>query len=119
VRDLQAGVELVADAVADELANDAVPGRRDRSLDRAADLVDAAAGAHVADAGVQGGAGGATRSRDTGSTSPTRKVALVSPWTPPMKDVTSTLTMSPSARRRLSGMPWQMISLTEVQSDLG
>ena len=29
------------------------------------------------------------------------------------------LTMSPSSSRRLSGMPWQMTSLTLVHSDLG
>ena len=31
----------------------------------------------------------------------------------------SRLTMSPSSSARLSGMPWQMTSLTEVQMDLG
>ena len=30
----------------------------------------------------------------------------------------STLTMSPSSSSVLSGMPWQMTSLTEVHSDL-
>ena len=33
--------------------------------------------------------------------------------------MTSMLTMSPSASGRLSGMPWQMTSLTDVQTDFG
>ena len=61
----------------------------------------------------------ATRRREWSSASPTRKVTEVSPWTPSRKIVTSMLTMSPSARGRLSGMPWQMTSLTEVHTDLG
>ena len=49
----------------------------------------------------------------------TRKVALVSPWTPPMKAVMSMLQMSPSWRTVESGMPWQMTSFTEVQTLFG
>ena len=36
-----------------------------------------------------------------------------------MYAVMSTFTMSPSARTVVSGMPWQITSLTDVQSDLG
>ena len=57
--------------------------------------------------------------RLAGSTSPTRNVALVSPCTPLMNAVTSMLRMSPSCNTRLSGMPWQMISLTLVHTLLG
>ena len=57
--------------------------------------------------------------RLAGSTSPTKNVALVSPCTPPMNAVTSRLTMSPSCSARLSGMPWQMTSLTEVHTLFG
>ena len=56
---------------------------------------------------------------DSGSAVPTAHVALVSPWTPSRNKVTSRLTMSPSRRTRLSGIPWQMTSLTEVQIDFG
>ena len=61
----------------------------------------------------------ATSCRDAGSTSPTANVALVSPCTPPMKSVTSRLTMSPSLSTVVSGMPWQITSLTEVHTLLG
>lgn len=50
---------------------------------------------------------------------PARKVALVSPCTPSMKAVTSMLTMSPSSITVESGIPWQMISFSEVQQDFG
>ena len=60
-----------------------------------------------------------TSSRASSSTSPTRKVAFVSPCTPPMKAVMSMLQMSPSSRTVESGMPWQMTSLSDVQSDFG
>ena len=60
-----------------------------------------------------------TSSRSSSATSPTRNVASVSPWTPPMYAVMSTLTMSPSRSSVLSGMPWQTTSLTDVHSDLG
>jgi hypothetical protein len=50
---------------------------------------------------------------------PTGNVALVSPWTPFRKIVTSRLTMSPSTSARSSGIPWQITSLTDVHSDLG
>ena len=60
-----------------------------------------------------------TRRREASSTLPTPKVALVSPWTPSRYTVTSMLTMSPSARGRSSGIPWQMTSLTDVHTDLG
>jgi hypothetical protein len=56
---------------------------------------------------------------DSGSAVPTAHVALVSPWTPSRNSVTSRLTMSPSRRTRLSGIPWQMTSFTDVQRDLG
>ena len=56
---------------------------------------------------------------DTSSTSPTRNVQLVSLCTPSRKIVTSMLMMSPSRSWRLSGMPWQMTSLTDVHTDLG
>ena len=59
-----------------------------------------------------------TRRFEPSSTSPTRKVAFVSPCTPSRYSVTSRLTMSPSASGRSSGMPWQMTSFTEVHSDL-
>ena len=36
---------------------------------------------------------------------PTKKVRLVSPWTPPLKTETSRLTMSPFCRGRESGIP--------------
>jgi hypothetical protein len=36
-----------------------------------------------------------------------------------MNAVMSMLTMSPSSTTRLSGMPWQMTSLTLEHSDLG
>ncbi len=61
----------------------------------------------------------ATRRRDISSTLPTKNVAFVSPWTPSLNRVTSMLMMSPSTSGRSSGMPWQMTSLTEVQTDLG
>ena len=57
--------------------------------------------------------------RLTGSTSPTKNVALVSPWTPSTNDVTSMLRMSPSCSTRESGMPWQMTSLADVQTLFG
>jgi hypothetical protein len=57
--------------------------------------------------------------RLSGSTSPTKNVALVSPWTPPMNPVTSMLQMSPSCSARESGMPWQMTSLTDVHDAFG
>ena len=60
-----------------------------------------------------------TRSRDSSSTLPARNVALVSPCTPPMYAVMSTLTMSPSMITVSSGIPWQMTSLSEVHSDFG
>ena len=60
-----------------------------------------------------------TSSRDSSATSPARNVALVSPCTPPMKAVMSTLTMSPSLTTVSSGMPWQMTSFSEVHSDFG
>ena len=41
----------------------------------------------------------------------------MSPCTPPMKAVMSTFTMSPSSSTVLSGMPWQMTSLTLVHND--
>ena len=61
----------------------------------------------------------AIKRRSASDTSPTANVMEVSPCTPSKKIVTSTLTMSPSARGRLSGMPWQITSLTEVHTDLG
>jgi 4-methylaminobutanoate oxidase (formaldehyde-forming) len=60
-----------------------------------------------------------TSRRASSLTSPTRKVASVSPCTPFRYAVTSTLMMSPSSRTVLSGMPWQMTSLSEVQQDFG
>ena len=60
-----------------------------------------------------------TSSRASSSTSPTQKVASVSPCTPPMYAVTSTLMMSPSWITVESGMPWQMTSLRLVQQDFG
>ena len=49
-----------------------------------------------------------TRRRASALASPITNVAEVSPWKPPRAVVTSTLTMSPSARRTLrEGMPWQ------------
>ena len=33
--------------------------------------------------------------------------------------MTSTFTMSPSASDRLSGIPWQITSFTDVQTDFG
>ena len=50
---------------------------------------------------------------------PTKNVAFVSPCTPSRKSVTSMLTMSPSRSARSSGMPWQMTSFTDVQTDFG
>ena len=43
----------------------------------------------------------------------------MSPCTPPMKAVMSMFTMSPSWTTVESGMPWQITSLREVQSDFG
>src|SRR3954453_21403257 len=60
-----------------------------------------------------------TSSRASSLTSPTQKVASVSPCTPPMYAVTSTLMMSPSSSTVVSGMPWQITSLSEVQHDFG
>ena len=60
-----------------------------------------------------------TRSLTSSLTSPARNVALVSPWTPWMNAVTSTLTMSPSRITVVSGIPWQITSLSETQLDLG
>ena len=60
-----------------------------------------------------------TSSRVSSATSPARKVALVSPWTPSRYAVMSMLTMSPSSSTRASGMPWQTTSLTLVHSDFG
>ena len=60
-----------------------------------------------------------TRRRVSSSTSPARNVALVSPWTPSRNAVMSMFTMSPSATTVLSGIPWQMTSLTLEHSDLG
>ena len=60
-----------------------------------------------------------TSSRDSSSTSPARKVALVSPCTPPMNAVMSMLTMSPSLISVSSGIPWQITSFSEVHSDFG
>ena len=59
------------------------------------------------------------RWRSWSDTSPTGKVTEVSPWTPSRKMVTSMFTMSPSASALLSGMPWQITSFTEVQTDFG
>ena len=59
------------------------------------------------------------RRLDASSMAPTANVALVSPWTPSRKIVTSRLTMSPSRSGRSSGMPWQMTSFTEVHNDFG
>ena len=60
-----------------------------------------------------------TSSRFSSATSPARKVAFVSPCTPPMNAVTSMFTMSPSSTTVESGMPWQMTSFSEVQHDFG
>ncbi len=60
-----------------------------------------------------------TSRREASSTSPTRKVALVSPCTPSRKMVTSQFTMSPSWSTVESGIPWQMTSFTLVHSDFG
>jgi hypothetical protein len=98
----------------------AVAGRQRDRLDGPADVADPGLRGDDRDAGVHGPAGGVDQvAREAASTSPTRNVAEVSPCTPSMKAVTSTLTMSPSRRRRESGIPWQTISLTEVHSDLG
>ena len=61
----------------------------------------------------------ATSRRECSSTSPIINVTDVSPWTPSRYTVTSTLTMSPSASRRESGIPWQITSLTDVHTDFG
>ncbi len=50
---------------------------------------------------------------------PAMKLPQLSPWTPCLYAVMSTLTMSPSSMTVESGMPWQMTSLIEVHSDLG
>ena len=51
---------------------------------------------------------------------PTKNVADVSPWKPSSSVVTSTLTMSPGARRsRAIGMPWQTTSLRLVHTAAG
>ena len=55
----------------------------------------------------------------SGATSPQKNVREQSPWCPSRKTVTSMLMMSPSTSARLSGIPWQMHSLTEVQTLLG
>ena len=60
-----------------------------------------------------------TRWAEAASTCPTKNVALVSPWTPSRKSVTSMLTMSPSRSARSSGIPWQMTSFTDVHTDFG
>ena len=60
-----------------------------------------------------------TKRRSASDTSPTARVTEESPCTPSRKIVTSTLTMSPSANGRLSGIPWQITSLTEVHTDFG
>ena len=57
VQDLQPAVELLADAVADELAHDAEPAGGGVVLDGPADVVDVGAGAHRGDAVVHGGPG--------------------------------------------------------------
>ena len=46
-------------------------------------------------------------------------VSLGEGSTPLMYAVTSMLTMSPSSMTVESGMPWQMISFSDVQQDLG
>jgi hypothetical protein len=60
-----------------------------------------------------------TSSRASSSTSPTQKVASVSPCTPSRYAVTSTLMMSPSSITVVSGMPWQITSFSEVQHAFG
>ena len=55
----------------------------------------------------------------SGEIVPTPTVAEVSPCIPSTYAVTSMLTMSPSARGRSSGIPWQSTSFTDVQIDLG
>ncbi|MCY1559372.1 hypothetical protein D9M68_964030 [compost metagenome] len=60
-----------------------------------------------------------TRSLDSSSTSPTRNVKFVSPWTPPMKAVMSMFRMSPSWTTVLSGMPWQITSFSDEHRDFG
>ena len=60
-----------------------------------------------------------TSRRFSSDTLPARKVAFVSPWTPPINAVMSILTMSPSWTTVESGIPWQMHSLSELHSDFG
>ena len=60
-----------------------------------------------------------TSRRLSASASPAQNMAEVSPCTPSRYTVTSMFTMSPATSGRLSGMPWQMTSFTEVQTDFG
>ena len=120
VQDLDVGVELLADPVSDECSSRRRtctawrgPRWRDRCR-RAADRPCAASmPSHMHSSVTR------TSWRLSGSTSPTKKVAFVSPCTPPIQPVTSMLQMSPSRSGRESGMPWQMTSLIEVQQAFG
>ena len=103
VRNLQIRVEFGADTMADELAHDAEAVLDRMSLDRPTDEIDRAARTGRLDTELESTRVSATRRTESGSTSPTRKVADVSPWTPPMKMVTSMLMMSPSASGRSRG----------------
>ena len=83
MQDLDVGVELLADAVADERPDHAVAVLLGVVLDRPADVAERATRLDRLDAVPHASSVTRTSWRLAGSTSPTKNVALVSPCTPP------------------------------------